>query len=158
MSNRKVTQVKVRLLLQFPAKIKAAAFYYFMIHLWQVIIWSAHIKGVIRSVIPSDTELISNCPISASRSFSLKKLPLSWRPPTALFSHLWCYWKQDIKNHEVLQPPREGLCTKGHPKLFSPKQQVQQLFSGNKSFRTSCLGMKSVLQILIFESIMTYKN
>lgn len=31
--NRKVTQVKVRLLLQFPAKIKVAAFYYFMIHL-----------------------------------------------------------------------------------------------------------------------------
>lgn len=34
----------------------------------------------------------------------------------------------------------------------------QLLFSGNKSFRTSCLRMKSVLQILIFESIMTYKN
>lgn len=97
-------------------KDKSSAFYCFMIHLQQVMIWSSHIKDMIWSVIPSDTELISSCPISASRSFSLKKLPWSWRPPTALFSHLWCYSNQSIKNCEALQPPWEGSCTKDHPK------------------------------------------
>lgn len=70
-------EVKVRLLLQFPAKIKVAACYYFMIYLREVIIWSIHIKDMISLIIPSDMEIISSCPISASTSFSLKKWPLS---------------------------------------------------------------------------------
>lgn len=69
-------EVKVRLLLQFPEKIKVAACYYFMIYLREVIIWSIHIKDMISLIIPSDMEIISSCPISASTSFSLKKWPL----------------------------------------------------------------------------------
>lgn len=90
-----------RLLLQLPAKIKVAAFYCFMIHLQQVIIWSSHIKGVIWLLSSSDTELISSCPISASNSSTLLSSLM-------LLKH--------TKNYEVLQPPWEGSCTKDHRK------------------------------------------